>query len=109
MGGNRANPEENHPEAGRLTIHLQTSCSTQNELGSNSGKAVGKFTSGSNSSQANLFIFIFVLHSALRTPIGRSSCLQSASGEDCRWHVRQTSPEDGGEVQSSVSSDQGNV
>jgi len=52
----------------------------------------------------NLFIFIFVLHSALRTPIGRSSCLQSASGED-----RQTSPEDGGEVQSSVSSDQGNV
>ena len=54
MGGNRANPEENHPEAGRFTIHLQTSFSTQNGLGSNSGRAVGKFTSGSNSSQANL-------------------------------------------------------
>jgi len=76
MGGNRANPEENHPEAGRLTIHLQTSCSTQNRLGSNSGKAVGKFTSGSNSSQANLFDFIFVLHSALRTPIGPLVCSQ---------------------------------
>ena len=30
MGGNRANPEENHPEAGRFTSHLKTSFSTRN-------------------------------------------------------------------------------
>jgi len=70
MGGNRANPEENHPEVGRFTNHLQTSFSTQNGLGSNSGMAVGKFTSGSNSSQANLLVFIVMPHSAWRTPIG---------------------------------------
>jgi len=38
MGGNRANPEENHPEAGRFTSHLQTSFSTKNGLGSNLGR-----------------------------------------------------------------------
>jgi len=70
MGGNRANPEENHPEAGRFTIHLQASFSTQNGLGSNSGMVVGMFTSGSNSSQANLLVLIVAPNSAWRTPIG---------------------------------------
>ena len=49
-----------------------------------------------------------MLHSALRTPIGPlvySQLLVKIVGD----MSRQTSPEDGGGVQSSVTSDQGNV